>query len=178
MNALVMSNRELIQRPAVSPIPAVLELGGALAGLAGGLAMTISAALLAGLYGYDRWVQVKAIASLVLGSSATASAGFAAGPVLIGLLIQLVVAALLGALFESVTRRMFRLPSDYGMPALTGLVFGLLLWLAAYFAVPALIPQLMVVAAPAFIILYIIYGMVTGLVHGVLRPQPYASTID
>ncbi len=36
----------------------------------------------------------------------------------------------------------------------------------------------MVVAAPAFIILYIVYGMVTGLVHGVLRPQPYASTID
>ncbi len=65
---------------------------------------------------------------------------------LLGLLIQLVVAALLGALFESVTRRVFRLPSDYGMPALTGLVFGLLIWLAAYFAVPALIPQLMVVA--------------------------------
>ena len=73
MNALVMSNRELIQQPAVSPIPAVLELGGALAGLAGGLAMTISAALLAGFYEYDRWVQVKAIASLMLGSSATAS---------------------------------------------------------------------------------------------------------
>jgi len=98
--------------------------------------------------------------------------------VLLGLLIQLVVAALLRALFESVTRRVFRLPSDYGMPALTGLVFGLLIWLAAYFAVPALIPQLMVVATPAFIILYIVYGTITGLVHGVLRPQPYASTSD
>jgi hypothetical protein len=178
MNALVMSNRQLIRRPAVSPFPVVLELGGALAGLAGGLAMTIGSVLLAGSYGYDRWVQLKAIASLVLGSSATASVGFVAGPVLIGLLIELVVAALLGALFESVTRRMFHLPSDYGMPALTGLVFGLLIWLAAYFALPALIPQLMVVAAPAFIILYIIYGTVTGLVHGVLRPQPYASMID
>jgi hypothetical protein len=168
-----MSNRQLIQRRAVS-LPDMLGLGGALAGLAGGVAMWSGAALLAGSYGYDIWFQSKAIASLVLGSSAIAQAGFAAGPVLVGLLIHLAVSVLLGALFGIVTRRIFRLPTDFGVPAVTGLVFGLLTWLAAYVILPALGPQLMAVYAPAFIIQHIVYGTITGLVFGLLRPHPYA----
>ena len=71
---------------------------------------------------------------------------------------------------------MLRLPSDFGMPAVTGLVSGLMLWLAAYIRVPVLAPQLMGIYAPAFIIQHIVYGTVTGLVYSVLRPQPYATT--
>jgi hypothetical protein len=175
MNTLLMPNRSLIQRRALSPAPTMLGLGGALAGLTGGVAMMISAALLAGAKGYDIWFQLKAIASLVLGPSAIATTGFVAGPVLAGVLVHLAVAALLGALFALVTRRLFRLPSDVGVPAVTGLTYGLLIWLVAYLVAPALIPQLMVVAAPAFIIQHIVYGTLTSLVLAVLRPQPYAS---
>lgn len=53
---------------------------------------------------------LKALGSLVLGPAAQAQAGFIAGPVFAGLLIQLVVAVLLGALFGIVTRRVWRLP--------------------------------------------------------------------
>jgi hypothetical protein len=153
-----------------------LGLGGALAGLVGGAAMTSVAGLLAEAYGYDGWLQLKVIASLVLGPSAIGPAGFSAVPVLTGLVLHLAVAALLGAIFGIVSRRILRLPSDFGMPAVTGLVFGLMLWLAAYLVVPALAPQLMGIYAPAFIIQHIVYGTVTGLVYSVLRPQPYVST--
>ena len=40
---------------------------------------------------------------------------------------------------------------------------------------PALLPQLIAVYAPAFIIQHIVYGSATGLAYGLLRPQPYAS---
>jgi Family of unknown function (DUF6789) len=176
MNTLSMSGRLPIQRRAVSRYPDMLGLSGALAGLVGGIAMTIGAALLDGSYGYDIWFQLKVIASLVLGPAAIAQAGFVAGAVLVGLLIHLAVSALLGALFGIVTRQILRLPSDFGIPPVTGLVFGLLIWLAAYFVVPALAPQLMAVYAPAFIIQHIIYGTVTSTVYAVLRPQPYATS--
>jgi hypothetical protein len=42
-------------------------------------------------------------------------------------------------------------------------------------ALPTLLPQLVAVYAPAFIIQHIVYGTVTGLLYGLLRPQPYAS---
>ena len=176
MNTLSMSTRQLSRQPASAPLPKALGLGGALAGLVGGAAMASAAGLLAEAYGYDGWFQLKVIASLVLGPSAIGSAGFALIPVLIGLAIHLVVAALLGALFGIVTRRILRLPSDFGMPAVTGLVFGLMLWLGAYMVLPALAPQLMGIYAPAFIIQHIVYGTVTGLVYSVLRPQPYVAT--
>jgi hypothetical protein len=174
MNTLSMSTRQLSQQPVDVPLPD--GLGGALAGLLGGTAMISVAGLLAEAYGYDGWFQLKAIASLVLGSSAIGPAGFAAGPVLIGLTIHLVVAALLGAIFGIVSRRILRLPSDFGMPAVTGLAFGLMLWLLAYLGVPGLTPQLMAISAPAFIIQHIVYGTVTALVFSVLRPRPYATT--
>lgn len=174
MNAFPVPNRHLMQRQSVAPLPRVPGLAGALAGLAGGIAMALGSIALAGLYGADLWFQLKAIASLVLGSAAVAQAGFVAGPVLLGLAIHLAASALLGALFGA-TIRYLRLPSDYGVPAVAGLVFGLLLWLLAYMTVPALIPQLMAVYAPAWIMQHIIYGTVTGMAHAALRPRPYAA---
>jgi len=176
MNAYMTTNRRMTRPALAAPLPGALGLGGALAGLAGGLAMIGVAALLAASKGYDIWFQLKAVASLALGPAALAQAGFVAGPVLAGLLIHLAVAALLGALFGVVTRRVLRLPSDFGVPAVTGLALGLLVWLAAYLATPALAPYLMAVAAPAFILQHIVYGLVTGLVYSVLRPQPYATS--
>jgi hypothetical protein len=40
---------------------------------------------------------------------------------------------------------------------------------------PAVLPQLIAIYARAFIIQHIVYGSITGLVYGLLRPQPYAS---
>jgi hypothetical protein len=174
MNALSMSNQQVLQRRAVAPRSNSIGMSGVLAGLVGGVAMMSSAMLLAGAYGSSAWSQLQAIGGLLLGPSAVAQAGFAAGPALAGLLIGLAVLALLGALFGFVTRQVLRLPSDYGVPAVTGLTFGLLIWLAGY-VVAALLPQMMLVFAPALLIQYIVYGIITGLVLAVLRPQPFAA---
>lgn len=174
MNASSVTTQRKNQRPRLALLPDVIGLSGALAGVGGGLAMAIVAALLTRSLDQDIWLQPKAIAAFVLGSS-TATAGFAAGPVLLGTLIHLIVSALLGALFEIVVWRVLRLPSDLGTPLLTGLVYGMITWLIAYFiVVPALSPELLAVYAPAFIIQHIVYGVVTSLLYAYLRPEPYS----
>jgi hypothetical protein len=157
-------------------LPDVIGLGGALAGLAGGLAMAVVAALIAASMGQDIWHESKRIAAIVYGPAALATPGFALGPVLVGSLIHLLVSALLGAIFGIVTRRWLRLTSDFGTPVLAGLIYGMMIWLAAYFVVlPLVNPALLEVYAPAFIIQHVAYGIVLGLVYMWLRPQPYES---
>jgi hypothetical protein len=175
MNAQAMIKRQPAQRLAPAPQPDIFGMGGARAGVAGGIAMILSTALLAGVKGYDIWFQLKSIAGLALGPAAIGQAGFVAGPVLLGLAMHLALSALLGMIFAISMRKILRLPSDFGLPVVAGLVFGLLLWLGAYLALPALLPQLIAIYAPALIIQHIVYGTVTGLVYGLLRPQPYAT---
>ena len=159
-----------------SPLPDVIGLGGAIAGLAGGVAMAIVAALLSASMGQDIWHEPKRIAVIVYGPAALISPGFDPGPVLVGSLIHLLVAALLGAIFGIVTRRWLHLTSDFGTPVMAGLVYGLLIWMVAYFVVlPLVNPVLLEVYAPAFIIQHVVYGVVLGLVYMWLRPQPYHS---
>lgn len=161
---------------AVSPIPDVIGLGGAIAGLAGGVAMAVVAALLSASMGQDIWHEPKRIAAIIYGPAALASSGFAPGPVLLGTLLHLLVSALLGAIFGIVTRRGLHLTSDFGTPVMAGLVYGLLIWMAAYFVVlPQLNPALLEVYQPAFIIQHVAYGVVLGLVYMWLRPEPYHS---
>ena len=159
-----------------SPLPDVIGLGGAIAGLAGGLAMAVVAALLSASMGQDIWHESKRIAAIVYGSAALAKPGFDLGPVLLGTLIHLLVSAVLGAIFGIVTRRWLHLTSDFGTPVLAGLIYGLMIWMVAYFAVlPVLNPALLDVYAPAFIIQHVTFGVVLGLVYMWLRPQPYQS---
>ena len=96
-------------------------------------------------------------------------------PVLIGTLIHLTAATLLGALFGIVTRRVFRRTSEFGTPLLVGLIYGIFVWFVTYFFVLPLIDPLLREGsyAPAFIIQHIVYGVVTGLCYTWLRPSPY-----
>ena len=51
----------------VSPLPDVVGLGGAIAGLGGGLAMAIIAAIISLSLGHDIWLESKQIAAVVYG---------------------------------------------------------------------------------------------------------------
>jgi uncharacterized YccA/Bax inhibitor family protein len=164
-------------RAAVSPLPDIIGLGGALAGLIGGLAMALVAALISLAQRQDIWREAKAIATVVLGAQAVAQPGFAVRPVLIGTLIHLITAMLLGAIFGIVIRRWLQLPSDFGIPVVAGLAYGLLIWLIAYFvALPLADPRLLESYAPAFVVQHIVYGSVTGLCYAWLRPSPYDAS--
>ena len=177
MNALSISTRLASRRRSTSSLAflRLLVWDGTRAGLAGGMAMTASAVLLAAAYGSNAWLPLQTIGTLALGP-ALAQAGFVAAPVLAGLLIQLAVSALLGMLFVLITRSIWQLPSDLGVPAVSGLTFGLLVWLAGYLMLPVWLPELMVVVLPAFIMQHIAFGTTLSLVYARLRPQPYAST--
>lgn len=111
---------------------------------------------------------------MVLGPAAAQAPGFAPGPVIVGSLIHIVLSAGLGALYSILKRRIFKLPSDFGVPVLAGLVYGMVLWMVAYYIIlPAMDAPLLQAYAPAFIIQHIVFGVVTGLVYTWLRPDPY-----
>jgi hypothetical protein len=163
----------LATRRVVAPLPDIIGLAGALAGLGGGLAMTLIGALLTHALDQDHWLQLKVIASVALGPAVAAQLGFAAGPIIIGALLHFGLAALLGALFEILMRRIAHRPPAYGLPEVAGLVYGLLIWLVAFFVViPILVPLLLQIYEPALLIQHLVYGAVTGLLYSMLRPQP------
>ena len=159
-----------------SPLPDIMGLGGALAGAAGGLAMAGIAALISLSLGGDIWLEAKQISAIVLGQEVGQQSGFAAAPVIVGSFIHMFMAVLLGAAYGILSRRVFKLPTEFGTPLLTGLIYGMLTWMVAYFIVlPIFNPVLLQTYAPAFIVQHLVYGLVTGLVYTVLRPQPYVE---
>jgi hypothetical protein len=164
-------------RSAGSSLPNVVGLGGAIAGLIGGLSMALVGAIISASVGGDIWLEAKQIAAVVYGSAAAAQPGFEAGPVLVGTLLHLLVSTILGALFSIVTRRLFHLTSEFGTLLMAGLIYGMLIWLVGYFAVlPLVNPLLRETYAPAFIVQHLVYGSVTGLIYSMLRPQPYDTS--
>ena len=169
-----MSTSSPAVRPAVSPLPDIVGLGGAIAGLGGGVAMAIVGAIISASLNGDIWLESKQIAAILYGPAATAQAGFVAGPVIVGTLLHLIVSAVLGALFGITTRRVLHLTSEFGTLLMAGLIYGLLIWMAAYFVVlPSFNPSLRETYAPAFVVQHLVYGAVTGLIYTWLRPQPY-----
>lgn len=157
-----------------SPLPDVIGLGGAVAGLVAGLAMAIVAMIVTAVIGGDIWLEAKAIAAPFFGPTVMRP-GFEAGPVIVGTIIHFATSALLGAIFSIIKRRILKLPSDLGVPVLAGLIYGFFVWGIAYFLVlPVLNRFLLGQYAPAFIIQHLVFGVVLGLVYAVLRPNPYA----
>src|SRR5262245_65607547 len=111
-----MSTSSPAVRPAVSPLPDIIGLGGAVAGLGGGIAMAIVGAIISASLSGDIWLEAKQIAGVVYGPAAVAQPGFVAGPVIVGTLLHLLVAAVLGAIFGIMTRPRFPPASDFGPP--------------------------------------------------------------
>ena len=163
-----------LSRPAASEAPHEVRLSGAIAGFAGGFAMMITGGIVAMLFGYESWLGPKEIAAIADRSPAGAQPGFVVGPLLLGLAIHFVVAALLGAIFDLVYHHILRLTTDFGLPVYSGLAYGLWLWVASYFVVlPALGVRLTETYAVPFLVQYVIYGVVTGLLYIWLSPEPY-----
>ena len=158
----------------VRRLPDVVGLGGAIAGVGGGLAMALTGALIAALLGHDLWLESKQIAVIIYGDAALAQDGFVLGPVVVGTAIHFLVSALLGALFGIVSHRLLHLTTDFGLPVYSGLMYGLVLWVVNYFLIlPLLNPALTETYGPSFLIQHVVYGMVTGLLYIGLRPKPY-----
>jgi hypothetical protein len=162
-----------ITRPAqrVSPLPDIVGLGGAVAGIGGGIAMAFVGFLLALARGDDIWFAPKQIAAAFVATPASNQPGFVFWPVVAGSLAHLVISIVLGAIFGIVTRRFLKLPMNFGIPVVAGLIYGLIIWLIAYFVFfPIMNPTLLQTYAPDFIIQNMTYGVVLGALYSLLRP--------
>jgi len=169
-----MNSSTIAVRPTVTRLPDITGLGGAVAGLGGGIAMAVVAAIISQGMGGDIWLESKQIAAAVYGTVATEQPGFVFGPVVVGTILHLIVSMFLGAIFGIMSRRVLRLTTEFGVPLFTGLVYGMLIWMVAYFLIlPIIDPVLMETYAPTYLVQHIVYGLVTGLLYGWLRPQPY-----
>jgi RNA polymerase sigma-70 factor (ECF subfamily) len=147
-------------------LPVVSDLRvGAIAGLAGGLAMLVAGLLLSLASGQSIWLPLRCIAALVLGAAAMADTGVGLAPVAVGTAIHLLTAVLFGILFRLLCQRIGHPPTRAGVPLLVGLAYGLLLWLIAIVCiVPRLDTWLAEIAPLSFFLQHLVFGAVLGLI--------------
>jgi RNA polymerase sigma-70 factor (ECF subfamily) len=149
-----------IRIPHLAGVPA-----GAMAGLAGGLAMLVAGLLLSLANGQSIWLPLRCIAALVLGAAAMAESGFRLAPLAVGTVIHLLTAVMFGILFRLAYQRIGHPPTRAGVPLLLGFAYGLLLWLIAIVCiVPRLDTWLAEIAPLTFFLQHLVYGGVLGLI--------------
>ena len=156
------------------PLPDVLGLGGAVAGLFAALLMVLLSPLLSWLSGLSIWTPPKLIAATVYGPDVVTTPGFVLGPVLTGLVLHVVTSIMLGSVFGVVYHRLLHLTTDFGTALLIGLCYGILIFVGAYFVVlPAINPALAEAVLAPFLAQNLVFGLCLGSFYGWLRPAPY-----
>jgi hypothetical protein len=109
----------------------LIGMGGAAAGLVGGVVVGLLVTVASALHGQDVWRELKVAAYPFMGERAM-SAGFDFAAVALGALAHLLVAAIWGALFASVAFGLSRW-ATVGFGAVWGLI---VLFLMSYFVLP------------------------------------------
>lgn len=172
MQRSIHSSARPARRRALPDVPA---LGGAIAGLLAGAVMVLLSPLLSLITNVDIWVPPKLIgatAPWIDGATAT-QPGFELMPVLTGTVIHFIVSLVLGAIFGLFFRSL-RLPSDFGLPVLIGLCYGLIIFGVAFFMVlPVINPTLSGSDMGPVIAQNIVFGICLGIFYAAVRPRPY-----
>ena len=133
---------------------------GVVGGLLGGLLMAIFSMSMGVLRGPGPWMSAKLIGGVVLGPRAINNVGvFDFTPIISGLVIHFIVAAVLGGLFG-----LFSVYLPSVSHVLWGMVYGLLIWfVASFFVLPVIDPLLVNNTDPGlFALSHIIYGVSLG----------------
>lgn len=140
---------------------------GAIAGMLAGLIMLLFTAASLRISGPGFWAPLKLAAGAVLGENATASGGFALGPVALGFLLWLLISALLGALYGLLFRGMPISPSLVIM----GPIYGFLIWIIAFLVfLPRFDPLLIRQFTPwALFVGDLIFGLALGALYPIVR---------
>src|SRR5688572_15435119 len=97
--------------------------GGIVAGLVGGVAIAVLGLIIAAAGGQDPWIAMKGAAVPFLGKEILVP-GFAAGPVLLGIIMHFVVSAVWGMLFGWLFYGIGRTAT-----IVAGLMWGLVVWI-------------------------------------------------
>jgi hypothetical protein len=156
-------------------IPDVVGLGGAVAGFLAGAVMVLLSPILSLLTGVSVWEPPKIIAATVLGSAAVNTTGFDLVPVITGTAIHFVISIALGAIFGIITHRLLHMTTDFGLPALIGLCYGLIIFFVAYFIIPLINPTVNEYGMAPVIAQNMAFGICLGIFYSLVRPQPYTA---
>ncbi len=156
-------------------IPDVVGLGGAVAGFLAGAVMVLFSPILSLLTGINIWDPPKIIAATVYGPAVMDQPGFVAGPVITGTIIHFMISIVLGAIFGIVSNRLFHLTTDFGLPALIGLCYGLIIFFVAYFIIPVINPTVVDYGMAPVITQNMAFGIFLGIFYSMVRPQPYTA---
>jgi hypothetical protein len=87
----------------------------------------------------------------------------------------------LGIIFGIVCHRILRLTTDFGLPIYVGLIYGLLIFFAAYFIIlPSANPTLVRAdtGMGPVIAQNIVFGLFLGIFYMIVRPEPYMNVDD
>ncbi len=147
-----------------------------MAGLWGGVALVVLSPLLSWLSGISIWAPPKYRAAMVLGSRVLEQPGFQLTPVLVGALMLVAGAIVLGGVFGVVYRRVLRLTTDFGLPMYVGLVYGLLIFMIAYFGLLPIVDPTLVASSAGMApvaLQSMVYAMCLGLFYTLVQPAPY-----
>jgi hypothetical protein len=112
----------------------------------------------------------------VLGPAVIAQTGFQLVPVLLGSLLYVAAAVVLGTIFGVVYGRVLCLTTDFGLAIYTGLGYGLLLSMIAYFGLlPTLNPTIVEagVGMGPVLLQSTVFASCLGLCYTLLCPRPY-----
>ncbi len=156
-------------------LPDIVGLGGAVAGFLAGAVMVLLSPILSLLTGISIWEPPKIIAATVYGPSVMDTPGFVIGPVITGTIIHFVISIALGAIFGIVSHRLFHLTTDFGLPALVGLCYGLIIFFIAYFIIPLINPTVAEYGMAPVIAQNMAFGICLGIFYSLVRPQPYTA---
>jgi len=156
-------------------IPDVVGLGGAVAGFLAGAVMVLLSPILSLLTGISIWEPPKIIAATVYGPSVVNTAGFDPGPVMTGTIIHFVISIVLGAIFGIITHRILHMTTDFGLPALIGLCYGLAIFFVAYFIIPLINPTVNEYGMAPVIAQNMAFGICLGIFYSLVRPHPYTT---
>ena len=157
-------------------IPEFTISGGAVAGLLSGCVMVVLSPLLAMLTGISPWAPAKYLAATVLGPAVIAQAGFPLVPVLLGSLLYVAAAVVLGGIFGVVYGRVLRLTTDFGLAIYSALAYGPLLAIAIYFGLLPIVNPTIVAAGAgmgAVLAQTTVFTSFLGLCYTLLCPRPY-----
>lgn len=158
-------------------LPDVPALGGAVAGFLAGAVMVLLSPILSLITAVNIWIPPKLIAATApwIDKTTATQPGFELVPVVTGTLLHFVVSTVLGVIFGLFFRSL-RLPSAFGLPALSGLVYGIIIFLGAFFVVlPLTNPTLVQFSMGPVLAQNLAFGVCLGIFYSIVRPRPYVE---
>ena len=156
-------------------IPDVVGLGGAVAGFLAGAVMVLLSPILSLLTGVSVWEPPKIIAATLLGPAVVNTPGFDPVAVITGTAIHFIISIALGAIFGIITHRLLHMTTDFGLPALIGLCYGLIIFFVAYFIIPLINPTVNEYGMAPVIAQNMAFGIFVGIFYSLVRPHPYTA---